>query len=107
MASNSVKKLEVGIADLHTLIEDAIKDKLEELIEEECTSMDGLGDDGTTELEYDACDITVTKEGKVFVDIYFNRTTGKFVSNGELEEAVISRLSGSSLDIQITHEIEV
>jgi hypothetical protein len=84
MATNYIKDLVIEV-DMES-IGDAISEALNNL------SLDNLGDDGTT--EFDIEDISVEyKDGKFVANIALQRLQGKFVSNQDIEEEIISQFS--------------
>jgi ribosome-binding factor A len=93
MASNVVKKLQIELdghsfADLAGLIEEKVIEKIQELIESECSELSNMGEDGNTELLLEDTDVSITGDG-LEANIYFNRESGKFASTEDVEDEVL------------------
>jgi hypothetical protein len=111
MASNVVKKLQIELdgyafSDLAGLIEEKVIEKIQELIEMECSELSNMGDDGNTELSLEDTDVSVTGDG-LEATIYFNRESGKFASTGDVEDEVISRLQNQDIEVSFNFSLVI
>ena len=94
MASNRIKDLVIDIGDVYEQIAESIADKLQEM------SIEGVGDDQNT--NFDIEDVTVVfKEGQFYANIDLQRTEGKFCSNADLEDAVISEIGNQKITVEV------
>lgn len=111
MASNVVKKLSIELdghsfADLAGMIEEKVVEKIQELIETECSELSNMGDDGNTELSLEDTDISVTGDG-LEATIFFNRESGKFAATSDVEDEVISRLQNQDIEVSFHFSLVV
>ncbi len=109
MASNVVKKLQIeldghSVADLAGLIEEKVIEKIQELIETECSELSNMGEDGNTELSLEDTDVSITGDG-LEADIYFNRESGKFASTDDVEEEVIRLLQNQQIEVSFNFSL--
>ena len=103
MASNVVKKLRIELeghsfSDLAGLIEEKVVEKIQELIEERCSELQNMGEDGETILSQDDCDVSITGDS-LEATIYFVRESGKFASTSDVEEEVIRLLQDEEIEV--------
>lgn len=111
MASNVVKKLQIEIdghsfADLAGMMEEKVVEKIQELIETECSELSNMGDDGNTELSLEDADVSVTGDG-LEANIYFNRESGKFAATSDVEDEVISRLQNQEIEVSFNFSLVI
>jgi hypothetical protein len=111
MASNVVKKLQIELdghsfADLAGLIEEKVIEKIQELIETECSELSNMGEDGNTELSLEDTDVSITGDGLV-ADIYFNRESGKFAATSDVEDEVIRLLQNQDIEITFNFSLVI
>jgi hypothetical protein len=111
MASNVVKKLQIELdgyafSDLAGLIEEKVIEKIQEIIETECSELSNMGDDGNTELSLEDTDVSVTGDG-LEATIYFNRESGKFASTSDVEDEVISRLQNQDIEVSFNFSLVI
>jgi len=111
MASNVVKKLQIELdgysfADLAGLIEEKVIEKIQELIETECSELLNMGEDGNTELSLEDTDVSVTGDG-LEANIYFNRESGKFASTDDVEEEVIRLLQNQEIEVSFNFSLVI
>jgi hypothetical protein len=109
MASNVVKKLQIEIdgysfSDLAGLMEEKVVEKIQELIETECSELLNMGEDGNTELSLEDTDVSVTGDG-LEANIYFNRESGKFASTDDVEEEVIRLLQNQQIEVSFNFSL--
>jgi len=109
MASNVVKKLQIEIdgysfSDLAGLMEEKVVEKIQELIETECSELLNMGEDGNTELLLEDTDVSVTGDG-LEANIYFNRESGKFASTDDVEEEVIRLLQNQQIEVSFSFSL--
>jgi len=109
MASNVVKKLQIEIdgysfSDLASLMEEKVVEKIQELIETECSELLNMGEDGNTELSLEDTDVSVTGDG-LEANIYFNRESGKFASTDDVEEEVIRLLQNQQIEVSFNFSL--
>jgi len=109
MASNVVKKLQIEIdgysfSDLAGLMEEKVVEKIQELIETECSELLNMGEDGNTELSLEDTDVSVTGDG-LEANIYFNRESGKFASTDDVEEEVIRLLQNQQIEVSFSFSL--
>ena len=105
MASNVVKKLQIeldghSVADLAGLIEEKVMEKIQELIETECSELPNMGEDGNTELSLEDVD-------GLEADIYFNRESGKFAATSDVEDEVIRLLQNQDIEITFNFSLVI
>jgi rubrerythrin len=111
MASNVVKKLQIeldghSVADLAGLIEEKVIEKIQELIEMECSELSNMGEDGNTELSLEDTDVSITGDG-LEADIYFNRESGKFAATSDVEDEVIRLLQNRDIEITFNFSLVI
>jgi hypothetical protein len=111
MASNVVKKLQIeldghSVADLAGLIEEKVMEKIQELIETECSELPNMGEDGNTELSLEDVDVSMTGDG-LEADIYFNRESGKFAATSDVEDEVIRLLQNQDIEITFNFSLVI
>jgi rubrerythrin len=111
MASNVVKKLQIeldghSVADLAGLIEEKVIEKIQELIETECSELSNMGEDGNTELSLEDTDVSITGDG-LEADIYFNRESGKFAATSDVEDEVIRLLQNQDIEITFNFSLVI
>ena len=111
MASNVVKKLQIeldghSVADLAGLIEEKVIEKIQELIETECSELSNMGEDGNTELSLEDVDVSITGDG-LEADIYFNRESGKFAATSDVEDEVIRLLQNRDIEITFNFSLVI
>lgn len=111
MASNVVKKLQIeldghSVADLAGLIEEKVMEKIQELIETECSELSNMGEDGNTELSLEDVDVSMTGDG-LQADIYFNRESGKFAATNDVEDEVIRLLQNQDIEITFNFSLVI
>jgi hypothetical protein len=111
MASNVVKKLQIeldgySVSDLAGLIEEKVVEKIQELIENECSELSNMGEDGNTELSLEDTDVSITGDG-LEATIYFNREAGKFASTGDVEDEVIRLLQNQDIEITLNFSLVI
>jgi hypothetical protein len=111
MASNVVKKLQIeldghSVADLAGLIEEKVIEKIQELIEMECSELSNMGEDGNTELSLEDTDVSITGDG-LEADIYFNRESGKFAATSDVEDEVIRLLQNKDIEITFNFSLVI
>lgn len=111
MASNVVKKLQIELeghsfSDLAGLIEEKVVEKIQELIEERCSELQNMGEDGNTELSQEDCDLSITGDG-LEATIYFNRESGKFASTSDVEEEVIRLLQDQEIEVSFKFTLSI
>jgi hypothetical protein len=111
MASNVVKKLQIeldghSVADLAGLIEEKVLEKIQELIETECSELSNMGEDGNTELSLEDVDVSMTGDG-LEADIYFNRESGKFAATSDVEDEVIRLLQNQDIEITFNFSLVI
>ena len=111
MASNVVKKLQIELdghsfADLASLIEEKVIEKIQELIETECSELSNMGEDGNTELSLEDTDVSITGDG-LEADIYFNRESGKFAATSDVEDEVIRLLQNRDIEITFNFSLVI
>jgi hypothetical protein len=111
MASNVVKKLQIeldghSVADLAGLIEEKVIEKIQELIETECSELSNMGEDGNTELSLEDTDVSITGDG-LEADIYFNRESGKFAATSDVEDEVIRLLQNKDIEITFNFSLVI
>jgi hypothetical protein len=109
MASNVVKKLQIEIdgysfSDLAGLMEEKVVEKIQELIETECSELLNMGEDGNTELSLEDTDVSVTGDG-LEANIYFNRESGKLASTDDVEEEVIRLLQNQQIEVSFSFSL--
>lgn len=111
MASNVVKKLQIeldghSVADLAGLIEEKVVEKIQELIEDECSELSNMGEDGNTELSLEDTDVSITGDG-LEATIYFNRESGKFAATSDVEDEVIRLLQNQDIEITFNFSLVI
>ena len=111
MASNIVKKLQIEIdgyslSDLAGLIEEKVVEKIQELIEAECSELSNMGDNQDTQLSLEDTDVEITGDG-LEATIYFTRESGKFASTSDVEDEVISRLQNQDIEVSFSFSLIV
>jgi hypothetical protein len=111
MASNVVKKLQIELdghsfADLAGMIEEKVIEKIQELIEAECSELSNLGEDGNTELLLEDADVSIVGDG-LEATIYFNRESGKFASTSDVEDEVIRLLQNQDIEVSFTFSLVI
>jgi hypothetical protein len=111
MASNVVKKLQIeldgySISDLAGLIEEKIIEKIQELIETECSQLSNLGEDGNTELVLEDTDVAPNGDG-LEADIYFNRESGKFAATSDVEDEVVRLLQNQDIEVSFNFSLVI
>jgi hypothetical protein len=111
MASNVVKKLQIeldghSVADLAGLIEEKVIEKIQELIETECSELSNMGEDGNTELLLEDTDVSITGDG-LEANIYFNRESGKFAATSDVEDEVIRLLQNQDIEITFNFSLVI
>ena len=111
MASNVVKKLQIeldghSVADLAGLIEEKVMEKIQELIETECSELSNMGEDGNTDLSLEDVDVSITGDG-LEADIYFNRESGKFAATSDVEDEVIRLLQNQDIEITFNFSLVI
>ena len=111
MASNVVKKLQIELdgysfSDLANLIEEKVIEKIQDIIEIECSELSNMGDDGNTELSLEDADVSVTGDG-LEANIYFNRESGKFAATSDVEDEVISRLQNQDIEVSFNFSLVI
>ena len=111
MASNVVKKLQIeldghSVADLAGLIEEKVMEKIQELIETECSELSNMGEDGNTDLSLEDVDVSMTGDG-LEADIYFNRESGKFAATSDVEDEVIRLLQNQDIEITFNFSLVI
>ena len=111
MASNVVKKLPIeldvhSIADLAVMNEEKVVEKIQELIETECSGLQNMGEDGNTELSLEDSEVSITGDG-LEANIFFNRDSGKFASTSDVEDEVIRLLQNQEIEVSFTFSLVV
>jgi hypothetical protein len=94
MASNRIKDLVIDLGDLYEQIAEAIEETISNI------NIEGIGDDQNT--NFDLEDVSVRfHEGQFIANIDFQRTEGKFCSNADLEDAVISEIGNRTITVTV------
>jgi hypothetical protein len=111
MASNVVKKLQIELdgysfSDLAGLIEEKVIEKIQELIETECSELSNMGDDGNTDLSLEDTDVSITGDG-LEATIYFNRESGKFAATSDVEDEVIRLLQNQEIEVSFNFSLVI
>jgi hypothetical protein len=111
MASNVVKKLQIeidgySVSDLAGLIEEKVVEKIQELIEAECSELSNMGEDGNTEFSLEDTDVSITGDG-LEATIYFNRESGKFAATSDVEDEVIRLLQNQDIEITFNFSLVI
>lgn len=94
MASNRIKDLVIDIGDVYEHIAEAITTSIENI------SVEGVGDDQNTNFDIEAVTV-IYKDGQFVANIDLQRIEGKFVSNGDLEDALISEINGQKMTVDV------
>jgi hypothetical protein len=94
MASNIVKDLPIDIGDVYELIKNAITETIEGV------ELSGIGDDCNTDFDVEEVKV-VFKDGEFLATVALQRTEGKFVSNFDIEEALISALAHERMTVEV------
>jgi hypothetical protein len=94
MASNIIKKLPIDIGDVYELIKNAITETIENV------TLEGIGDDCNTDFDIEEVKVEF-KDGEFLATVALQRVEGKFVSNFDVEEALISALSHERMTVEV------
>jgi hypothetical protein len=94
MASNIIKQLPIDIGDVYELIKEAIAETIEGI------ELSGIGDDCNSDFDIEEVKVEF-KDGQFLATIALQRTEGKFVSNFDVEEAVISAMSNEKMTVEV------
>jgi hypothetical protein len=94
MASNVIKNLPIDIGDVYELITDAITETIENV------TLEGVGDDCNTDFDVEEVKV-IFKDGQFLATVALQRVEGKFVSNFDVEEALISALSHERMTVEV------
>ena len=94
MASNIIKQLPIDIGDVYELIKEAITETIEGI------ELSGIGDDCNSEFDIEEVKVEF-KDSQFFATIALQRTEGKFVSNFDVEEAVISAMANEKMTVEV------
>jgi hypothetical protein len=94
MASNIIKQLPIDIGDVYELIKESITETIEGI------ELSGIGDDCNSEFDIEEVKVEF-KDGQFFATIALQRTEGKFVSNFDVEEAVISAMANEKMTVEV------
>jgi len=94
MATNKIKDLEISLDEMHEMICEKIAESIEEL------SLSGIGDEGNSEYEVEGVSVAY-KNGKFIANIDLQRIEGRFVSNQELEDELLSCINGQTVTIEV------
>ena len=94
MATNKIKNLEISLEEMHDKICEKITESIHEL------SLSGIGDEGNSEYEVEEVSV-VYKDGKFIANVDLQRIEGRFVSNQELEDELLSEINGQSVTIEV------
>ena len=94
MATNRIKNLPIDVSDIYETICEAIRDSLEQL------DISGAGDDGDTEFEIEQVEVKF-KDGQFIANIDLQRISGKFVSNQDLEDFVLSQINQEKVTVEV------
>jgi hypothetical protein len=94
MASNKIKDLVIDVGDVYEQIAEAIADELQNI------SIEGVGDDQNTNFDIEDVEV-VFKDGQFVANISLQRTEGKFCSNADLEDAVISEIGNQKITVTV------
>jgi hypothetical protein len=94
MASNIIKQLPIDIGDVYELIKEAIAETIEGI------ELSGIGDDCNSDFDIEEVKVEF-KDGQFLATIALQRTEGKFVSNFDVEEAVISAISNEKMTVEV------
>ena len=94
MATNRIKDLPIDGSDIFETICEAIRDSLEQL------DISGAGDDGDTEFEIEQVEVKF-KDGQFIANIDLQRISGKFVSNQDLEDFVLSQINQEKVTVEV------
>jgi hypothetical protein len=94
MASNIVKNLPIDIGDVYELIKEAITETIEGI------ELSGIGDDCNTDFDVEEVKVEF-KDGEFLATVALQRTEGKFVSNFDIEEALIAALAHERMTVEV------
>ena len=94
MASNVIKNLPIDIGDVYELIKDAITETIEGV------ELSGIGDDCNTDFDVEEVKVEF-KDGQFLATVALQRTEGKFVSNFDIEEALIAALAHERMTVEV------
>jgi hypothetical protein len=94
MASNIVKNLPIDIGDVYELIKEAITETIEGI------ELFGIGDDCNTDFDVEEVKVEF-KDGEFLATVALQRTEGKFVSNFDIEEALIAALAHERMTVEV------
>lgn len=94
MASNIVKNLPIDIGDVYELIKEAIAETIEGV------ELSGIGDDCNTDFDVEEVKVEF-KDGEFLATVALQRTEGKFVSNFDIEEALIAALAHERMTVEV------
>jgi hypothetical protein len=94
MASNIVKNLPIDIGDVYELIKEAITETIEGV------ELSGIGDDCNTDFDVEEVKVEF-KDGEFLATVALQRTEGKFVSNFDIEEALIAALAHERMTVEV------
>jgi hypothetical protein len=94
MASNVIKNLPIDIGDVYELIKDAIAETIEGV------ELSGIGDDCNTDFDVEEVKVEF-KDGQFLATVALQRTEGKFVSNFDIEEALIAALAHERMTVEV------
>lgn len=95
MASNRIKDLVIDLGDLYEQIAEALEEAINNI------SIEGIGDDQNTNFDLEEVSVKY-EDGQFVANIDFQRTEGKFCSNADLEDAVISEISNQLVTVTVT-----
>jgi hypothetical protein len=94
MASNIIKDLVIDVDDVFVAITESLEETLENM------NIQGVGDDCNTNFDIEEVKVNY-KNGQFIATIALQRTEGKFVSNQDLEDAVISEISNQKISVEV------
>jgi hypothetical protein len=94
MASNIIKDLPIDIGDVYELITEAITETIEGI------ELSQIGDDCNTDFDIEEVKV-VFKDGQFLATVALQRTEGKFVSNFDVEEALIAAMAHEKMTVEV------
>lgn len=94
MASNIIKNLPIDIGDVYELITEAITETIEGI------ELSQIGDDCNTDFDIEEVKV-IYKDGEFLATIALQRVEGKFVSNQDVEDALISAMAHEKMTVEV------
>jgi len=94
MASNRIKNLIIDINDVYEKVAEAITECIENI------TVEGIGDDQNTSFDIESVTVEY-KNGQFVANIDLQRTEGKFCSNQDIEDAVISEINNQKMTVEV------